>query len=93
MTGVTLAMVRLLDEVPEPEDVRPGWFALIVVLTLVVVTVLLWRSMRTQLGRIDFDDSDEPADASGSGEAPGTATGTDSARTETTGEDGEHREA
>lgn len=51
-----------LDPVPEPEDVNPGWIALIVVVSLIVVTVLLWLSLRKQLGRVNVED-DSPAEA------------------------------
>jgi hypothetical protein len=61
-----LAIVPLLDPVPEPADVRPGWGATVLVLGLIVATVLLWFSMRKQLGRIRFKEEpdatdDEPA--------------------------------
>ena len=36
----------------DPNDVKPGWIALLIVLALAVATFLLWRSMNTQLGRI-----------------------------------------
>ena len=36
----------------DPNDVKPGWIALILVLVLALATFLLWRSMNTQLGRI-----------------------------------------
>jgi len=36
----------------DPDDVKPGWIALIIVLLLALATFLLWRSMNTQLGRI-----------------------------------------
>jgi hypothetical protein len=36
----------------DPNDVKPGWVALLIVLALAVATFLLWRSMNTQLGRI-----------------------------------------
>jgi hypothetical protein len=49
-------VVPLLDDVPLPSEVTPGWVALAVILTLIAVTVLLWRSMRKQLGRIRFDE-------------------------------------
>jgi hypothetical protein len=40
------------DPVPQPEDVKPGWIAFVVVMSLVAASVLLWFSMRKQLGRI-----------------------------------------
>ena len=36
----------------DPNDVKPGWVALILVIVLAGVTFLLWRSMNTQLRRI-----------------------------------------
>jgi hypothetical protein len=35
-------------------DVRPGWGALVLVLALLAVTFLLWRSMNTQLRKIQM---------------------------------------
>jgi hypothetical protein len=37
-----------------PNDVRPGWGALVLVVVLLLATFLLWRSMNTQLGRIQM---------------------------------------
>jgi hypothetical protein len=39
----------------DPNSVRPGWVALLIVLGLGAATVLLWRNMGKQLKRIDFD--------------------------------------
>jgi len=39
----------------DPNSVRPGWVALLIVLALGAATVLLWRNMAKQLKRIDFD--------------------------------------
>jgi len=46
--------VRLSDI--DPNAVRPGWVALLVVLALVGATILLWRNMGKQLRKIDFDE-------------------------------------
>ncbi len=53
-----LALVALdaLDEVPAPEDVRPGWIAMGSFFLLFAVTILLWMNMRKQIGKIKFDD-------------------------------------
>jgi type VI protein secretion system component VasK len=48
-----------LDDEPQPEDVKPGWIALGLVVALFAVTWLLWGSMRKQIGRISFGDSEE----------------------------------
>lgn len=63
----TAVVAPLLDSAPAPEDVKPGWVALGLVFGLAVVTVLLWLSMRKQLGKIDFDEDGRRA---GSAEAP-----------------------
>jgi hypothetical protein len=50
----------------DPDDVKPGWIALVLVLLLALATFLLWRSMNTQLGRIKAPhraDLARPADA------------------------------
>lgn len=55
----------------DPNTVRPGWVALLIVLALAGATVLLWRNMGKQLKRIDFDPPGqaevppEPADPTG----------------------------
>ncbi len=55
-SALETVVVPLLDDVPLPSEVTPGWVALVVILALIAVTVLLWRSMRKQLGRIRFDE-------------------------------------
>jgi hypothetical protein len=37
-----------------PNDVKPGWIALILVIVLCLATVLLWRSMNAQLRKIQL---------------------------------------
>jgi hypothetical protein len=39
----------------DPNSVRPGWVALLIVLALGAATVLLMRNMGKQLKKIDFD--------------------------------------
>jgi hypothetical protein len=58
LTAPVLAIAPLLDPVPAPGDVKPGWWATILVLGLIAATVLLWFSMRKQLRRIRFPDPD-----------------------------------
>ncbi len=57
---LTAAGPRLQDLDPglDPERVRPGVLALVIVLALCVLTFLLWRSMNKQLKKIRFDDRD-----------------------------------
>lgn len=35
-----------------PSDVKPGWVAFFIVLALIAATLVLWRSMNHQLGKI-----------------------------------------
>ena len=54
-----------LDPIPNANQVGPGWIAAVVVLALIIGTFLLWRNMRKQLTKINFDDgssttSEEP---------------------------------
>jgi len=45
----------LVAAIPAEDKVRPGWLGFLVVAGLCVVTYLLWRSMNTQLKRVDFE--------------------------------------
>jgi len=55
-------MIAPMGEV-DPNTVRPGWVALLIVLALAGATVLLWRNMNKQMRRIDFDPDPRPEDA------------------------------
>ncbi len=50
-----LLSIRPLATEIDPNSVRPGWVALLIVLALGAATVFLWRNMAKQLKRIDFD--------------------------------------
>jgi hypothetical protein len=50
-----LLSIKLPATEIDPNSVRPGWVALLIVLALGAATVLLWRNMGKQLKRIDFD--------------------------------------
>lgn len=65
-------LAPLLDPVPEPADVKPGWVALIVVVALVSVTVLLWFSLRKQLRKVNVDDGSSESDAPVEGDRGGS---------------------
>jgi hypothetical protein len=43
-----------------PNDVKPGWVALLIVLALCVVTYFLWRSMNAQLRKITIPSTRKP---------------------------------
>ncbi|HWD78405.1 MAG TPA: hypothetical protein VG497_05980 [Kribbella sp.] len=49
------AMISLQTAEIDPNVVKPGWVALLIVLALGAATFLLWRSMAKQLKRIDVD--------------------------------------
>ncbi len=53
---MTAQLLPLLDSVPSPSEVKPGWIALVLVLLLAVAVVLLWLSMRRQISKIHFDE-------------------------------------
>lgn len=56
-------MISLQTAEIDPNVVKPGWVALLIVLALGAATFLLWRSMAKQLKRIDVDPdgADDPA--------------------------------
>lgn len=53
----------------DPNSVRPGWVALLVVLGLAVATFLLWRNMGKQMRKIDFDETLTGEPRRGNGDA------------------------
>ena len=93
-------MISLQTAEIDPNVVRPGWVALLIVLALGAATVLLWRNMGKQLKRIDFDpdgaDDPAPSDAPASQDhSPSPATDaapTSSAPTQTPSDSKEHSE-
>jgi hypothetical protein len=60
-------MISLRTAEIDPNVVKPGWIALLIVLALAVATFLLWRNMGKQLKRIDVDraGADDPAPSGG----------------------------
>ena len=59
------------DPVPAPEDVRPGWIALVTVVLLCAASLFLWFSMRKQLRRIQVPREGEEPQAEGPAGADG----------------------
>lgn len=51
----------------DPNQVKPGWIAFFIVLFLLLATFLLWRSMNTQLNRIQVPRSAPPRPRIGHG--------------------------
>ena len=77
--SVLLVQVLADAEVdPEIEEsLTPGWVGALVIIGLIVITVLLWLSMRRQFGKIRFeeraeDDGDDGAPQDGSDDRSGT---------------------
>ena len=64
VASVWAVLVPLVDEVPDPADVKPGWLGFGVFLLLAAATVFLAFSFRKQLKRVDFE---EEADGAASG--------------------------
>ena len=62
MNTLLAVLVPLVDQAPDPADVKPGWLGLGVVMALAVAVVLLWLSMRKQLKKVDFEVEPDEAD-------------------------------
>jgi hypothetical protein len=67
LTAVPLLLVRLVDEVPEAEDVKAGWLAFGIFLGLGVAVAFLGWSLSKQLRKAQaaedaglYDPSDRP---------------------------------
>ena len=54
--SVLTVLVPLLDEAPEAKDVHTGWWYLVVIVSLIIAMILLWRSMKKQMNRIQFEE-------------------------------------
>lgn len=65
-------LAPLLDPVPAPADVNPGWIALVVLVGLAVVTLLLWFSLRKQLRNVKVDRDDPAVDVPADDEEGGS---------------------
>jgi hypothetical protein len=93
-------MISLQAAEIDPNVVKPGWIALLIVLALGAATALLWLSMRKQLKRIDVDrdgaddpaPSGDPASPDSSPSPDGDAAPTVSEQTQTPSDAREHSE-
>ena len=73
---VWTVLVPLVDEVPAPEDVKPGWLGFGVFLLLAAALVVLFFSFRKQLRKVDFDENpEETKEVSGNGSGDGSGDG------------------
>lgn len=62
MTPMLLSGALVADELPE--NVRPGWTALVIVFAMGVALALLMWSMVRQFRKVDFEEKpDEPEDS------------------------------
>lgn len=69
-------LIPLVDEVPDPEDVKPGWLGFGVFLLLALALVVLFFSFRKQLRKVDFEEkADGKTDAAGNGSDNGPGQG------------------
>ena len=58
-------LVPHAEDIPDPNDVKPGWLGFVVVVGLGVAVVVLLLSFRKQLRKVDFPQpQDQPQDAS-----------------------------
>lgn len=66
-------ILPLVDQAPDPEDVKPGWLGFTVFLLLAGAMVLLGLSLRKHLRRVNFEeDGSSAAGTSGSSKAAGS---------------------
>ena len=56
------SILAAAEELPDPSTVGPGTAAFVTFLFLVVAGVLLFRSMRKQMGKVDFPEDPAPQD-------------------------------
>ena len=68
---VWTVLVPLLDEVPAPEDVKPGWLGFSVFLLLAAALVVLFFSFRKQLRKVDFEEEPDKTPDKTPGKTPG----------------------
>ena len=74
-----LLSIKLPATEIDPNSVKPGWVALLIVLALGAATVLLWRNMGKQLKKIDFDPDAGARDQAPSDVPPTTDSSADQA--------------
>lgn len=52
--------MTLFETTPDPASVVAGWIPLVLIAVLILATVLLARSLRNQMRRIDIPDEGVP---------------------------------
>jgi uncharacterized membrane protein len=68
MTALWSVLAVLVQEAPDPEDVKPGWLGFAVFLLLAAAVVFLAFSFRKQLKKVDFDEPSEEGRPGGRGD-------------------------
>ena len=61
MNFLWTVVVPLVDQAPDPEDVKPGWLGLTVFLLLALAVVFLAFSFLKQLRKVNFEEKDDVA--------------------------------
>ena len=56
MTVLWTVLVPLTEDIPDPDDVKPGWIGGMVVVLLAAALVFLVFSFRKQLRKVDFEE-------------------------------------
>ena len=69
MTPMLLSGALVADELPE--NVRPGWTALIIVFIMGVALALLMWSMVRQFRKVNFDEDGDDESVAGQGDTNG----------------------
>ena len=68
--AVASLLVSMVDDVPEPDEVTPGWVYFVVFMGLLLATVVLWLSMRKQLKKVRFEEEPDGTDTRSSPDEP-----------------------
>jgi hypothetical protein len=56
MTVLWTVLVPLTEDIPDPDDVKPGWIGFTVVVLLAAAVVFLVFSFRKQVRKVDFEE-------------------------------------
>ena len=74
MNLLLTALVPLVEQAPDPEDVKPGWLGFTVFLLLAAAVVFLAFSLRKHLRKVNFEEKNGSDDTSnGSANGPGSS--------------------
>ena len=65
MNFLWTVVLPLVDQAPDPEDVKPGWLGLSVFLLLALAVVFLAFSFLKQLRKVNFEEKDDVPEDNG----------------------------